>query len=370
MVMVLEAPPTRYPEFRCPVFERYPSYIPLFPRRAVSRPAGARRQAGHSRGNRVNANGIYIRYWNRSRHHQLGAGIRGDPGGRRSLRPGERPSHGDSAAYQSRRSARGGSAAVVSLPSRQLRLSGWISGAALGHEPRFRGGAVGAEARRRECRPAGVIGQELAIAFRCGPHRAAGAVSRSGRRREDFARRGQPALPGAPAPGLGLGASGGSIRRAAGIGDGAGILRCGGARADARSRPTGRLPESHIARRAAGRLLCLDRTPSRLARARAGGRSDPGGGHRRRHHGLHFDRDHRARRRTNARSRGRGRAHSAGRRQHRPGAGGHGFPASRGEGHAHRQPPVADPMEQLPHRERKTAGARLQAPRAAGDDTR
>ena len=78
-----------------------------------------------------------------------------------------------------------------------------------------------------------------------------------------------------------------ALRQAAGIGNGAGFVRCGGARTDARSRQTGRLPQPHAARRAAGRLLRLDRTPPRLARARAGGRSDPGGGYRRRHYRLH-----------------------------------------------------------------------------------
>ena len=52
----------------------------------------------------------------------------------------------------------------------------------------------------------------------------------------------------------------------------------------------GRLRQHHAARRAAGRLLRLDRAPSRLARARAAGRPDPGGRYRRRHHRLHADR--------------------------------------------------------------------------------
>ncbi len=188
---------------------------------------------------------IHIRHWNRSRHHQLGAGVRGRPGGSGSFRPGQRAGDGDPAARQSRRSARGGSAAVVSLSARQLGFSGWISGAAVGSGPQLRGGAVGAETGRRECGAAGRIGQELALAFGCGPHGAAGAVSRSGRRRQDFPRRGQPPLPGAPARGLGRGASGVAVRRAAGVGDGAGFLRCGGARVDARSRQTSGLPESH-----------------------------------------------------------------------------------------------------------------------------
>ena len=55
----------------------------------------------------------------------------------------------------------------------------------------------------------------------------------------------------------------------------------------------GRLQERHPARRAAGRLLRLDRAPSRLARAGPGRRPDPGRRHRRRHHRLHPDRRHR-----------------------------------------------------------------------------
>ena len=50
---------------------------------------------------------------------------------------------------------------------------------------------------------------------------------------------------------------------AAGAGDRAGVLRRGGARADAGSRAAGRLREHHAARRAAGRLLCLDRAALR-----------------------------------------------------------------------------------------------------------
>lgn len=44
-------------------------------------------------------------------------------------------------------------------------------------------GQPGTETRRGECRAAGVLGQELAIALGCGPRFAAGAVSRSRRRR-------------------------------------------------------------------------------------------------------------------------------------------------------------------------------------------
>ena len=58
------------------------------------------------------------------------------------------------------------------------------------------------------------------------------------------------------------------LRRAAGAGHRAGLVRRRGARADARGGQTGRLRERHAARRAAGRLLRLDRAAPRLARAR------------------------------------------------------------------------------------------------------
>ena len=81
------------------------------------------------------------------------------------------------------------------------------------------------------------------------------------------------------------------------------------------------LREHHPARRAAGGLLRVDRAAPRLARAREGGRPDPGGGYRRRHHRFHADRGDGSERRAGAGPRGGGRAHSAGRRQYRPGAG-------------------------------------------------
>ena len=62
-------------------------------------------------------------------------------------------------------------------------------------------------------------------------------------------------------------------------------------------------------------------------------------------------------RRAGARTHGRGRAHSAGRRQYRSGAGRHGGRAARGERHAHRWPPAAGAVEQLPHRQREAARA-------------
>jgi hypothetical protein len=115
--------------------------------------------------------------------------------------------------------------------------------------------------------------------------------------------------------------------------------------------------QSHAARRAAGSLLCLDRAPLRLARARPSRRSDSGGRHRRRHHRFFADRGDRVERYAGAGARGGGRPHPARRRQYRPGAGRRGIGAPGGKGHAPRQPADAGAVEQLPHGQGKAAGS-------------
>ena len=94
--------------------------------------------------------------------------------------------------------------------------------------------------------------------------------------------------------------------------------------------------EHHPARRAASRLLRLDRAPPRLARARPCRRSDPGRRYRRRHHRFHADRGHRARWRAFARPRRRRRPYPARRRQYRSRACRRGIATARRERHAHR----------------------------------
>ncbi len=81
---------------------------------------------------------------------------------------------------------------------------------------------------------------------------------------------------------------------AAGAGDRAGIVRCGGARVDQRRRDEAGYKNVIAARGAAGRVLRLDRAAQGLARARQVGRPDSGRGYRRRHHGFHADRRDRA----------------------------------------------------------------------------
>ena len=135
-----------------------------------------------------------------------------------------------------------------------------------------RGRPAGAEARRRECGQAGLVGEVVALALRRGPHLRDYCLSArpKGWRRS---RRWKPAAvtwnicgrPGTPrcrnAP----------FARTAGAGHGSGLFRCGGARTDAGSREAGRLPEHHAAGGTAGRFLRLDRAARRLARAGAGG---------------------------------------------------------------------------------------------------
>jgi hypothetical protein len=63
-----------------------------------------------------------------------------------------------------------------------VRFSGRHAGAAVGRRARFRGRPTGAEARRGERRPAGVLGQVVALAFGRGSHFASPAFPRAGRR--------------------------------------------------------------------------------------------------------------------------------------------------------------------------------------------
>ena len=160
----------------------------------------------------------------------------------------------------------------------------------------LRGRTAGAEARRGERRAAGVLGQILALALRRGPHRAAAAVPRA-RGRARRSRRWRPAarylehLRDAWDPQD----AGRALRRAAGAGDRAGFVRRGGARADA-ARPPSRPATANVTlleEPQAAFYAWIERHPDWRERVQAG-RSDPGGRYRRRHHGFHADRGHRA----------------------------------------------------------------------------
>ena len=214
--------------------------------RGQGRPARPRRQAGRrhhrSRGNRnrVRRNiASPIRYRNRPRNHQLRAGLRRDPRrmptrSRRAnvqllavpqlVNPGEvreRPCCPRSSMFPARRFSGGRQA----LP--------WDE------KPQLRGRPPGAEARRRERRPSGLLGQVVALALRRGSHSrrcclsARPKASRSSRRWRPSAQ-----LPGAPARCLEREDAGCAVCRTAGAGHGAGILRRGGARTHARRPPS------------------------------------------------------------------------------------------------------------------------------------
>src|ERR1019366_6561845 len=108
------------------------------------------------------------------------------------FRAGQRRAPAHSATHQPGRSARRGPAAVVPLSPGLERLPGSQPPPPLGRIARLRSGPPGPKARRRERGPAGVLGQELALALGGGPHLAPASVPRAGRRREDFAGGGQP----------------------------------------------------------------------------------------------------------------------------------------------------------------------------------
>ena len=131
---------------------------------------------------------------------------------------------------------------------------------------------VGRLAQKRgvgECRPPGILGQIVALARRRGSHRAHPALPRARRRAQDSrpwkpaaaiwttcGRPGTASMPDAPFTEqqvlVTVPASFDAVAR----------------ELDPQGRRAGRLPEPHPARRAAGRILRLDRAPPGLARAR------------------------------------------------------------------------------------------------------
>ena len=103
-----------------------------------------------------------------------------------------------------------------------------------------RGYVVGRLAQKRGVENAGRLvssAKSLALAFRSGPDVATAALPRAGRSRKDLARGSQPAVPGAPAAGVGYEDARRAVPVAAGTGDRPGILRRRGTRTHPRGRP-------------------------------------------------------------------------------------------------------------------------------------
>ncbi len=182
-----------------------------------------------------------IRHRNRPGHHQLRPGLCGTARGRRPVRSGQRAVARYPATRESGRSARRGAAAFVPLSARRHGFSGGIARTPVGCQSAIDRWPPGAKARRGKRRPPGLIGEILALALRRGPHFAAAAVSRARRRGEDLAGGGEPPLSGASARRLERQNARCALRRAAGAGHGARLVRRRGARVDPRSRAAGRL---------------------------------------------------------------------------------------------------------------------------------
>ena len=212
-----------------------------------------------------------IRHRNRPGHHQLRARLCGRDAQCGPLRARQRPVAGRPATGEPGRGARRRPAALVPLSAGRVgfprRHASRCPGTPTAHY------VVGRLAQKRGVENAGrLVSSAKSWLSHSGvdrtspllPFRAPEGVERISPRRSQpplsantFARRGTRKMPDAPFTAQQV------------LVTVPGVVRRGGARADARSGEARRISEHHAARRAAGRVLCLDRAPSRLARARA-----------------------------------------------------------------------------------------------------
>ena len=199
------------------------------------------------------------RYSHRHRpgHHALRAVLRGHERERRRKDRAEgaadRPAHGP------RRDRQPRSAALVPLPAASGRTGVGRPAPAVDRPARVRGRRVRAQPRRGHADPARVEREELAVPSGRRSPRGDPAQRRAARSRARLAARKLGALSDASARSLGPRASRRAVQRAGHHGDDPRVVRRGRARADRRSRRSRRPRPHDAARRAAGRVLWLDR---------------------------------------------------------------------------------------------------------------
>ena len=282
-----------------------------------------------------------VRHRHRPRHHQLRRSpTRKSRADADPFAPAERAAAADSATREPGRSARRRLCCPRSSTCRARRISRPAASRCPG--TRSRDYVVGRLAQKRGVENAGrLVSSAKSWLSHSGvdrtapllPFRAPEGVD------EDLARGGQPPLPGAPARGVGHEDARRAVRRAAGAGHRARIVRRRGARTDAATprEQAGYQNITLLEEPQAAFYAWIERHPDWRERVAVGDLIlvvDIGGGTT----DFTLIAVTEAKRRTVARPRRRGRAHPARRRQHGPRAGRRGGASAGGKGHEHRQP--------------------------------